>query len=458
MALLAAMVFGVHPIHTEVVNSIFNRSGLLVSLGVIGGLWWFLRTLESSPRKAWGGLALVYLLVLFCKESGVILPVLAVVMLWLFTPGDWRVKLRKSIPVLWLLIPLGIYLGLRANALDVPSAPQTTGTPEIIQIPSTRDLSKYFDWDRLLAANRIWFESLKLLVWPHPLQIHHTGFSVNKWMALVLQLTLVSLAIVGFRQKRYGLMAGLAFFYIAILPATWFMKGHPTLAERFIYLPSVGLIIVLAFGLQWLVQRFNLRMATAPVLIALVVLTPVTLVRNAEWASDVLLYESSYRRGNQDGKILQMLVGAHLGKKNYSRAAKICDRHADQLRKKEKFSGRCGRVYSQVGRFDDAEQAFLFAIKDPKTKALNHQELASMYLHLGRRSDAKKHFELAVVTEQNPAFREFRKAYMLLKLYPNDRANLLEAKMFLEQSIQLQPETNQAHQLLNQISRVLDEN
>ncbi|MEE8339473.1 MAG: hypothetical protein V3R56_04965, partial [Xanthomonadales bacterium] len=121
MALLAAMVFGVHPIHTEVVNSIFNRSGLLVSLGVIGGLWWFLRTLESSPRRAWGGLALAYLLVLFCKESGVILPALAVVMLWLFTPGDWRVKLRKSIPVLWLLIPLGIYLGLRANALDVPS-------------------------------------------------------------------------------------------------------------------------------------------------------------------------------------------------------------------------------------------------------------------------------------------------------------------------------------------------
>ncbi len=216
--------------------------------------------------------------------------------------------------------------------------------------------------------------------------------------------------------------------------------------------------IVLAFGLQWLAQRFNLRVAAAPVLIALVILTPVTLARNAEWASDVLLYESSYRRGNQNGRILQMLVGAHLGKKSYYRAVKICDRHAGRFKRKEKFSYRCGVAYTQVGRFDDAEKAFLLAINDPETEALIHQELAGMYLHLGRRSDAKKHFELAALTEQNPAFREFRKAYMLIKLYPNDRASLLEAKTHLERSIQLQPQTNQAHPLLNQINRVLDKN
>ena len=76
IAILAAAVFGVHPIHTEVVNSIFNRSGMLVSLGVVGGLWWFLRNLETQPLKAWGG-ATIYLLVLFSKESGAILPALA---------------------------------------------------------------------------------------------------------------------------------------------------------------------------------------------------------------------------------------------------------------------------------------------------------------------------------------------------------------------------------------------
>ena len=40
VALLAAMVFGVHPIHTEVVNSIYNRSTLFVAIGSTAGLWW----------------------------------------------------------------------------------------------------------------------------------------------------------------------------------------------------------------------------------------------------------------------------------------------------------------------------------------------------------------------------------------------------------------------------------
>ncbi|MGH8036023.1 MAG: hypothetical protein ACREO9_12415, partial [Lysobacterales bacterium] len=59
-ALLAAVIFGVHPIHTEVVNSIFNGSEILVCIGVVGGLWWFDKKLVSKPQKAWLGLSVVY--------------------------------------------------------------------------------------------------------------------------------------------------------------------------------------------------------------------------------------------------------------------------------------------------------------------------------------------------------------------------------------------------------------
>jgi hypothetical protein len=67
---MAALLFGVHPIHTEVVNSVFNGSEILVTIGVIGGLQWFLDCQDKQPAKAWLGLNLVYLLVLFCRESG----------------------------------------------------------------------------------------------------------------------------------------------------------------------------------------------------------------------------------------------------------------------------------------------------------------------------------------------------------------------------------------------------
>ncbi len=453
--------------------------------------------------------AAIYLLVLFSKESGTLLPALAVAMLWIFTPGTWRSHLRKSLPVLWLLIPLGIYIGMRANALDVPGvpdaldvpgltdapvapnlpdvldvpgltdaldvprAPNATNTPETKQITSGHESrlnfawerllsmvesNLYFGWERLLPATRVWFESLRIIVWPHPLQLYHTGFSTKAWIAQVLQLALVIMAIVGFRQKRYGLIAGLAFFYIAMLPASRIIGetgAYPHLAERYIYLPSVGLAIVLAFGLKWLTQRFNLRTAIAAVLMALLILTPITWARNAEWASDVLLYESDYRQGSQQGRILHLLVGAHVREKNYSRAIEICDKHAGEMKKMAQFSNRCGLAYGQVGRFDDAEQSFLWAMNKQKFVASIHTNLASMYLHLGRRSDAQKHFELSVATESNPAGREFRKCYMLMKLYPSDRARLLEAKTHLEHALQLQPQFVSARQLLQQLNKLL---
>jgi tetratricopeptide (TPR) repeat protein len=277
-------------------------------------------------------------------------------------------------------------------------------------------------------------------------------------VALVLQLALLGLAIMGCIQKRYGLIAGLAFFYIALLPASRIigaMGGVPHLAERYIYLPSVGLAIVLAFGLKWLTQRFDLRAAMAAVFMALVILTPITWARNADWASDVLLFESDYRQGNRQGQILHLLVGAHLKEKNYSRATEICDRHAGKLRRAGQLNHRCGLAYGQVGRFDDAEQSFLLAMDDPRMVAMTHTNLASMYLHLGRRSDAQKHFELAVETERNPALREYRKAYMLTKLHPSDRIRLLDAKTHLEQALQIQPQLISARQLLEQLNRIL---
>jgi len=193
----------------------------------------------------------------------------------------------------------------------------------------------------------------------------------------------------------------------------------------------------------------------AAIFIALVLLTPITLARNAQWASDVLLYESDYRLGNQKGPILHFLVGAHLRQKNYYRAVKICDRHAGEMKRMAQFSNRCGLAYGQVGRFDDAEQSFLLAMNMQKIEASTHTNLASMYLHIGRRSDAQKHFELAINKERNPAEREYRKSYMLMKLYPSDRARLLEAKTHLEQALQLQPQFVAAHQLLELLNQVL---
>jgi hypothetical protein len=67
-------------------------------------------------------LSFAYLLVLFCRESGAALPALTVALLWLSSSEPWLRRVRKCLPVIVLLIPLGIYLTLRADALRRPGA------------------------------------------------------------------------------------------------------------------------------------------------------------------------------------------------------------------------------------------------------------------------------------------------------------------------------------------------
>ncbi len=267
-----------HPIHTEVVNSIFNRSEILVSLGVIGGLWWFLRTQPSEPKKAWLGLAVIYLLVLLCKESAVTLPAFAVVLLWTTLPDSWLQRLKKCLLVFLLLIPLGVYLVLRTNALEPagmisePEMATAESTSEVRELDNNKlsviedgdvrateqpseateqsgltselngkfakQFSKLaglledsldlvdFDRGRLIYAVRLWADALKITLWPDPLILFHGNLKTSLWTALALQLALFVIAIAGFIYNRPGLFIGLAFFYIALLPSSGIVGTH----------------------------------------------------------------------------------------------------------------------------------------------------------------------------------------------------------------------------------------
>ena len=107
----------VHPIHTEVVNSVFNRSGMMVALFGLAGLWWLFRYLDTRPGRAWFGLGITYFLGMLSKESAVVIPGLAVVLVLFLPPGDLITRIRKCLPVFWLFLPLALYLIMRAHAL-----------------------------------------------------------------------------------------------------------------------------------------------------------------------------------------------------------------------------------------------------------------------------------------------------------------------------------------------------
>jgi len=458
-ALLAALVFAIHPIHTEAVNSIFNRSEMLVSLGIVGGLWWFLKTVDDHPWRAWVGLGLVYLLVMLCRETGIVLPAIVVVFLWFVTTGNWKQRLIKCLPVLWPLIPLAIYIGLRAYQLDTPMSaeemPRNLRTSGATGVPV---LGLFFDVSRLLPAVAIWFDSFKLMIWPDPLLTFHPPTETNEWLALISQLALLAFAVFKVTQKRPGLFLGLAFFYLTILPSSRVvgeLTVFPHLAERYLYTPSVGMAIVLAFALSWLAQRFTFKAALIPVLAMIMFMTPLTYARNAQWSSTLRLAEADYRNNPGSSKLLQTLVSALLMKGDLIRAESFCNEHINSPRMHWYLASNCGQVYTRLRKYDLAEVAFLLATRKGVGRAGAHYGLAAMYLSQDRREDALEHFDLAVSTEMQAFMREYLAAEKLVRMYPSDRDRLLEAKAHMEKSIELQPQYYHGRKRLADINEML---
>ncbi len=461
MALLSALVFAVHPIHTEVVNSIFNRSDLLVTLGMVGGLWWFVQKVDRNPTKAWSILSLTYLLVLLCKESGVVLPALAVITLWFTTPGHWQQRWRKCVPVLWLLIPLGIYLVLRINALDMPAIVDDAAVRVMTgdnEIPVEPHNTQYVNMHKLIAAIKVWFDALVLILWPYPLLVFHGPSHTNVWIALTAQLALIAIAAGYAIRKSPGLLLGLMFFYITILPPSRVVGGGdvlPHLAERYLYTPSVGIAIMLAFGLSFLVTRYSFKAISVSIVVVMMILTPLTWARNSDWAATLSLVESEYENGIQAGYVTQAFVDALLQDGKITRANALCDKHVNEFKSSWLLSTTCGQVYENLNRYDKAEKAHMLALIEDDGKNVAHLSLAKMFLGLNRNSGAIKHFDLAISDERRAFMKEYLAAEMLMQLYPSDTARLLEARSRLEKSLRLSPRFQLAQLKLDEINMIL---
>jgi len=466
-ALALALIFAVHPVHTEVVNSIFNRSEMLVALFGLAGLIWFLQRLHARPASAWTGLGLAYLLALFCKESAITLPGIAVALALIFVPGSAPSRLKKVLPAVWLLLPLAVYLVLRARALAPVEleglALKAAGDARLHGLDALLDKMRVPDSQRLLLVAGLWYESFKVMIWPHPLSTAAIMISQFTGVAgLVLNLALVSLAGYQARRKHNGLILGLAFFYIALLPASR-ISGDPDwlphLGERYLYFPSIGLAVAAAFGLHHLLGRSRaLAFAGAGgVLAVLMVFTPLTWARNAVWASEIQLYESEYRHHGDRTQILSWLTAAYLADSRFESVAELCDRHPDALARMGTLSSHCAIAYGRMGRLKEAEAAYLSAAADPESRTTAHANLARFYLAQGRWREAKEQFTLSVDAESVPARRALARGRMLVELYPADREKLLEAKARFEEALALQPSFGDAREWLALVSRTLDE-
>jgi len=306
-ALVAALLFAVHPIHTEAVASIVGRSELLAAGFLLAAWILHLRDREIPAL-------ICFLLAMLSKESAVVF--LALVLLGDYALGKWKPLLRYARIAAITLLYLGLLWKLggghfgRAtfSSLDNP----------LFNLPPM--------W-RILNALRVAWKYAGLHFYPATLSCDYSFNQIliylnwrNTLPAAVAAVVAVGAWIWAVGKRRRGLvLAGGIYLAGFATTANIILPTGTILGERLAYLPSAGFCLLVALSWSWL--RDRQRTVALGVLAALVAMLAVrTMVRNRDWKDNLTLYSAAVRAVPGSAKMHSNLGGEYMARKRFDEA------------------------------------------------------------------------------------------------------------------------------------------
>lgn len=290
-----AGLFALHPLHVESVAWVAERKDVLSTLFFMLTLLAYARYCRTGRWAHYGVVVLFFVLGLMAKPMLVTVPlVLMLLDIWPLRRFDLRaLKSREALRLLEEKVPLlviGFLFGIVAIVAQIKSG---QATPFAGGHPL---------WARIVNALVSYGAYLGLTAWPSGLVpfYPHPGEQVPLWKA-GLSLSAISAA-GGFAWRRRVsnpyLLVGLLWYLITMLPVIGILQvGWHAMADRYTYIPLIGIFIMAAWGIRDLVGerpwgKAALAAATGAVMGALMILT---WVQAGHWRDSVRLFEHVVR-------------------------------------------------------------------------------------------------------------------------------------------------------------------
>ena len=294
-ALFSAAMWAVHPALTEAVTNIVGRADLLAGLGVLAGFLMYLKSTEGKHRIAWlAGVMLATSVGIFSKESAaVIVGVIALyeVVRWSERrPG--RAGLNAALKnALW-----GILATLPPMAMMLYQRSVGLAASEPAEFPYTDNpIAGASFWTGRLTALKVIAKYLLLSVWPAKLSSDYSypaipmaRGSAGDWVAWII----VAAALIGI--VRLYFWNRVAFFWACFAAITFAPMANllfpigTIMAERFLYLPLIGVMACLAM----LICALPDRVAIALLCAITMGFAARTFARNAHWHDDLTIAQA----------------------------------------------------------------------------------------------------------------------------------------------------------------------
>lgn len=483
VALITAILFAIHPLHVESVAWITERKDVLCALFFLFSLLLYIKFTENlnsnnkpliakrrKKRMFYLFSLICFLMALLSKPMAVTLPLVLLLIDYytLHNPNGAKVvslpeinselkltatrnrfirnSILNKIPFFVLSIVFGfIALSLQKSAGTIRSAFYLDPLPHI-----------------LTALRNFVFYPIKLLLpfklsayYPYPpvINLFLTPFMLPA-IIVITTLLIVSRC----RKNNPGLLFGLGFYSITILPTLQLVPvGNVIFADRFSYLPSIGLFFLAAMAITFIGTKIihypRLRIArlrTFAVVLAIAIFSFITFQRCPVWRNGQTLWLDTIKKYPKIPTAHLNLGEAFLNEGDLEAAIAALLQSKELDPNQVNVYSNLGDAYQKKGLLKEAEAEFITALSLNSEDPIVHNNLGLVYAKQGISNSARNEFNEAISLKSDyaephnnlglvysregnvePAGEEFRKAISINCLFRDayhNLANSLEAQ------------------------------
>ncbi len=397
---LVAALFAVHPLNVECVAWVAERKSLLSMLFFLLALLAYERYEIRRNAVRYAAVAMLFALGLAAKPMVVTLPLL--LLLWDYWPlpsinADREASQRPGFALLvGEKIPL-LVLSAASSTITI-YAQRRGGAMALAEVLPFRQrvanaIYSYFDY----LVKGVWPSHLAVF-YPHP----ETTLALWKVLAAASLLTTITLLVWLNRERCRYLLTGWLWYVIAMVPMIGIVQvGRQAMADRYAYLPFIGLFIIAVWGCADLFAQLGLSGAVKAVLAAapLVAYASMAFLQIAYWHDSCRLFAHTLQV-TEHNAIAEDNLGSTLVEMGRSDLALPHFQAAVTFM--PQLSGahyNLGILAQQQGHFDDAEREYKLALQyasDPNGAARAHNNLAFLWLNQGKLKPAVEQFSAAL--------------------------------------------------------------
>jgi len=418
LSLLTSILFIVHPIHTETVAYISDRSELLVALFVLLCFIFYIKQFNSKRISIYILMLVSFVLALASKENSLILPALLLLYHYTFKK---KIKLNAFIPLLLIVL---VYIVLRLEGLKSTASKISSATTVFQRIPGFFVAITNYIRVLLLPFNLHMGYGKKVFNFTHPQAI----------AGIILTILLLLYAI-KVKKSKGVVFFSIAWFFLALLPVSNLYPIAFYMADHFLYLPSIGFFLLLATGLSYLCKIKKLRVFGIIFILSLLTFySCLTIRQNEYWRDPLAFYQRTLSYDPDSAWVLNNLGNAYNDAGDKEEAIELYNKAIENDPAHIEAYNNLADLYYELDRKEEAVELYKKAIEIEPDDVEAYNNLGSAYYSMGKAEEAIELYKKAIEIAPDNA-----EAYNNLGATYYDMGKLKEAIELYKKAIEKNP-------------------